>query len=118
MREYQRTWLRKRRDTWLLENGPCRGCGSLDDLEVDHIDPTTKELKPTHIWSRRKDIRKAELAKCQVLCRACHNAKSRVALVRLTHGKAHTYKNRGCRCELCKIAYSSWRKKRYQRSGL
>ena len=104
-RAYQRERLRKRRVKWLKENGPCRVCGSWENPEVDHIDPTTKV---THsVWSWSEARRLVELAKCQVLCKKHHliktsserhNAKATV------HGKLWTYQKGGCRCSECVAA--------------
>lgn len=66
--------VKARRAEWLAKNGPCRKCGSSENLEVDHID---RSQKVTHrIWTWAEDKRAAELAKCQVLCRVCHREKS------------------------------------------
>jgi hypothetical protein len=74
-RGYQGRWLRERRDAWLRENGPCRACSSFERLEVDHVD---RGAKVTHrLWSLSDEKRAAELAKCQVLCRRCHQDKTR-----------------------------------------
>lgn len=75
---YQAEWLRRRRDAWFAEHGPCVNCGSTDRLELDHIDPFAKISHS--VWSWRKDRRDAELAKCQVLCHECHAAKSAAEL--------------------------------------
>ena len=83
---YQRKWIKDRRDVWVHENGPCQQCGSSDRLEVDHIDPTTKSMQVRSIWSRRLDVREAELAKCQVLCFDCHLAKSKLDLRLVNQG--------------------------------
>lgn len=99
-REYQRVWMKKRRDEWFEENGPCVKCGSLENLELDHIDPDKKVSHSVWSWSLLK--REEELSKCQVLCRECH--------IRKTcqdfrwgdfddHG-ANRY-HYGCRCEVC-----------------
>jgi 5-methylcytosine-specific restriction endonuclease McrA len=74
MRVYQNAWLKNRRNAWLAENGPCRICGSWEQLEVDHIEPLTKEAH--RIWGWTAERREAELAKCQALCRACHELKT------------------------------------------
>lgn len=76
MRKYQLEWMRKRRQDWIDENGPCVHCGSDQDLEVDHIDASTKVWTPAKIWSRKQEDRDAELAKCQVLCEDCHKKKT------------------------------------------
>lgn len=68
--EYQNRWTQKRRTDWLRANGPCRHCGSWEDLEVDHIDPKGKH---THrIWTLKESKRNKELRNCQPLCRSCH----------------------------------------------
>lgn len=66
-----------RRERWLRENGPCQHCGSWENLEVDHIDPATKDAHTSSIWSWPDPARRAsELAKCQVLCAPCHQRKT------------------------------------------
>lgn len=73
-KKYQREWVRKRRNDWFTLKGACAHCGSLDRLCLDHVDPSTKI---THlVWSRSKEFRDAELAKCQVLCLKCHIKKT------------------------------------------
>jgi hypothetical protein len=67
---YVRDRYKKRRDAWFSENGPCHKCGSWANLEVDHIDPSTKISSKFWGWSTER--REAELAKCQALCRPCH----------------------------------------------
>ena len=116
-KEYQRLWIAARRSAWIEENGPCRACGGDYNLEVDHIDPSTKLIKPSAIWSRREEIRNEELAKCQVLCEACHLEKT-VKDLRLMntisreHGTYPKYEQ-GCKCELCMEAMRiHWRKYR------
>lgn len=102
-RRYQAEWIQARRKAWFAANGPCRECGSPNSLELDHIDKTQKV---THrIWSFGKEKFEAEVAKCQVLCRWCHLAKTLSERTdRTTHGKLHMYRAYGCRCELCVAA--------------
>jgi len=76
MRIYQRNWMRKRRKDWINANGPCKVCGSKENLEVDHINPKEKSLRPSQIWSLTEAKRLVELAKCQVLCHDCHLEKT------------------------------------------
>lgn len=92
---------------WFAENGPC-SCGSWSDLQVHHVDPTTKVDHKVWSWSEEK--RKSELEKCAVRCRPCHqklHAEERWA----GHGHIGTYK-RGCRCEPCKAVKSIENSKR------
>lgn len=74
-REYQNNWMRARRKKWLEEHGPCKECGSWDNLEVDHVDRSTKVDHKVWSWSLAR--MQAELAKCQVLCESCHKLKSK-----------------------------------------
>lgn len=93
-RRYQRQQVAANRAAFLAGKA-CVDCGSTAALEVDHLDPAAKESH--RIWSWSKAHREAELAKCVVRCRACHQ--ERHAVERRSHG-AGGYK-RGCRCEVC-----------------
>lgn len=73
-REYQRNCLAARRLKWFTENGPCRHCGSNENLEVDHVNPNDKVSH--RIWSWTESKRLEELKKCQVLCKNCHFEKT------------------------------------------
>lgn len=59
-----------------MMGGKCVTCGKKEDLEIDHIDPNTKSFSIgeviTHSWAKIKP----EIDKCQLLCKACHKAKS------------------------------------------
>src|SRR5665213_333062 len=57
----------------------CVRCGSIDHLELDHIDPSTKEIRAGELWCMALDNprRIKELAKSQVLCHDCHVLKTR-----------------------------------------
>jgi hypothetical protein len=73
-REYMRLWMAKRRADWLAENGPCVDCGSAEQLEVDHVDASTKVSH--RVWSWTAVRRAAELTKCVVRCLPCHGRKT------------------------------------------
>lgn len=105
-RKYQARWVAARRAAWIAEHGPCRSCGSSRDLQVDHVRPSTKKLQPSGIWSLSRRKREAELRKCQVLCGACHTAKtSAEKTIRLVHGTQSGYAKR-CRCGRCRAAHA------------
>lgn len=106
---------RERRDAWLAENGPCARCGSSDRLEVDHVDPATKDplLVPhsNNLWAWSEIRRAIELAKCQPLCATCHREKSNEELTRpIVHGSESAYSRKGCRCDVCREGRSARRK--------
>lgn len=85
--------------------GRCRGCGTQDSLDFDHVDPATKVIEismaiaRTWSWARLKE----ELDKCQLLCRPCHIEKSaanndgRI----VSHGGGRSGK-KNCPCGPCK----------------
>jgi 5-methylcytosine-specific restriction endonuclease McrA len=101
-REYQRRWRAQRRHEWIEANGPCAKCGGTEDLEVDHVDPASKAIPIAAIWSRSEAVRGDELAKCQVLCRSCHKAKTRAEKVATQHGTYAMRNQHGCECFECK----------------
>jgi hypothetical protein len=114
-RKNQRERLKKNRSEWLAKNGPCKRCGTWENLEVDHIDRTTKV--DHRIWSWSEKRRQEELKKCQVLCFTCHLEKSREAGDRppaMGHGNRAMYETKGCRCADCRKAHTDyqtvWRK--------
>jgi 5-methylcytosine-specific restriction endonuclease McrA len=89
LREYQRKWIAARRAEWFLDKY-CVKCGSIDDLEIDHIDSSTKISNS--IWSWSAVRRDAELAKCQVLCHKCHWEKTlEFDRHKTSHGTGHMY---------------------------
>ena len=56
--------------------GKCRGCGARGPLDFHHRDPATKEFKVSrgryqYSWERVR----AEIAKCDLLCKECHRKK-------------------------------------------
>lgn len=114
LREYQRKWRAKRRADWFSANGPCARCGSVDNLELDHIDPSVKIHH--NVWSWSGPRRVVELAKCQALCEECHKQKTIDEQAGQLVHSANGYMRHKCRCEVCRIDYSRWRRLKYQRT--
>lgn len=56
----------------------CVGCGSKQQLELDHINPEDKEWNPKTSMSSKKLSEKFwnEIDKCQLLCYDCHREKT------------------------------------------
>lgn len=73
--KYQREWVRRNRQEWIAANGPCIDCGTWNNLEVDHVDATSKVSH--RIWSWSKPRREIELNKCVLRCTSCHQTKTR-----------------------------------------
>lgn len=80
-KKYMRRYNKDRRtERWVkaveMLGGACTECGSKDNLQFDHIDPSTKKLhigqQITGSWPEIE----AELQKCQLLCYPCHKIKS------------------------------------------
>lgn len=80
---YQKRWIAQRRVQVLeILGNRCVMCGCTSSLQVDHIDPATKDAcmkRPgTHgfkfgiAWAK---ILK-EIEKCQLLCPPCHKLKT------------------------------------------
>jgi len=115
-REYQKQWVKQRRQKYLQENGPCAHCRSWNNLEIHHIDPLLKESH--NIWSWCLERQQLELVKCQILCNTCHKKITREQMLTTgIHGTKSRYK-KGCRCVACSSAYSIKRRLQYQRTGM
>lgn len=54
----------------------CRRCGTREDLHLHHRDPSTKRAEVSALIDDRSSWARiwAEVAKCDVLCAACHTA--------------------------------------------
>jgi 5-methylcytosine-specific restriction endonuclease McrA len=120
-REYQRVWKAAIRDDWINEHGPCAWCGSWENLEVDHEDPSKKLYGVECLWGLALDNPKriTELAKCQVLCHECHRIKTRDDRPEVLHGTLTRYKSKyyRCRCNECKAANAEYQSRYYEING-
>lgn len=119
-REYQRNKIAAKRAFYVdMLGGKCVKCGSIELLEFDHIDPSTKSVNPTKLWSRTHEIIMSEMVKLQLLCKKCHQEKTsaeRIANRNLQHGDYGMYKWYKCRCEPCRAANAQ--RVRDQRAGI
>lgn len=102
-KEYQKKWMAKRREAW-RSGKRCIQCGSYEDIQLDHKDPSQKVSH--RIWSWSLTRREAEIAKCQPLCRKCHRIKTSLLDTRRQPCGTSASYNRGCRCDECKKAHS------------
>lgn len=94
-RQYQREWCAKRRAEY-LRGKSCIICSSTENLEVDHIDPSSKISH--NVWSWSEARREEELDKCQILCQVHHFEKTAAAVIK--HGTLSRYRD-GCDCDDC-----------------
>jgi len=118
-RAYQLAWLAKRRAAW-FKGKVCETCGSEDNLELDHVDRSTKI--DHRVWSWSQSRRDEELAKCVPRCHKCHSKRSgeqaREYLSRpIVHGTVSAYLRKKCKCEICLDFYKKWRRNKYERIG-
>ena len=79
--EYLRVYMNNRYAARRAEaidilGGECVECGTTDNLEFDHIDPTTKSFSIGRGSSFSDERWYAELEKCQILCHEHHVIKS------------------------------------------
>lgn len=103
-REFQRNRAANNRADYMAGK-KCVSCGSQAQLELDHIDPATKIHHAIWSWSRERRL--AELAKCQVLCKSCHQEKTNEQnYPPRQHGTPAMYNRGRCRCDPCKGAHA------------
>ena len=60
----------------LALGGCCIDCASTENLEFDHIDPTTKSFHIASAYSRSDESLDEEVKKCVIRCRPCHLSKT------------------------------------------
>lgn len=101
MAKYMLARYRTRRNAAIeILGGKCVICGSIENLEIDHIDPSTKTMSVSKMWSCSQEKYDAEIQLCQLLCNEHHKAKTSQEL-RVPHGGGVSGK-RNCPCELCR----------------
>lgn len=88
--------------------GKCAVCGAGHDLEFDHIDPQTKEFTITNGFTKPLEVFMAEVRKCQLLCHEHHKGKTKKEQTVDMHGTWGQYRNRKCRCVVCKAFVSKY----------
>ena len=69
-RVFQLNWITARKRKYIEQMGCCVFCGSLDNIQIHHLDSSTKWSH--RIWSYSQDIVELELSKCIALCGHCH----------------------------------------------
>lgn len=119
MREYMLARYHRRRKEALDRLGnKCKKCGSVKNLQFDHIDPKKKTFP---IWGRTlSEIRlEKELSKCQLLCGECHDLKTIKEKgnkpAKGTHGTLSAYRYCGPpKCDACKKAKTEWMRGYYK----
>lgn len=113
MTNYQQNYLQKRRLAAKKYLGnQCVVCGTVNNLEFDHIDPSTKlidistAIAKHYAWIKLCE----ELDKCQLLCVDHHLEKTSKQSRTYTHSY-WMYRKYKCRCDVCIQANSEYLKK-------
>jgi hypothetical protein len=123
-REERRTKLVK------LAGSQCSKCGSLEDLEFNHLDRTQKSfsLSGAGLDGTWQSILN-ELNKCELLCHSCHldytaqQYKNKEITAHnknndpYIHGTMRMYQEAKCKCKLCREAKRRYRNKETNYSG-
>jgi len=105
MREYMKQYSAMRRQKAIdILGGKCTKCASRDNLEIHHIDPSTKLFSIGNGWHHVWKKILTELEKCILLCKDCHIKQHKS---NHPHGTALKYW-RGCRCNECTKANSKY----------
>lgn len=116
--EYMRKYVKERyhrlRAEWIVKlGGKCASCGSVEELNFDHINASEKSYDIGRILSSHSKQKVAEeMAKCQLLCVSCHVSKSQLSgdVRFVSHGGGKTGK-RNCRCDLCRPLKNEYQKR-------
>lgn len=118
MRKYMAKRYRQRMDDAIeYLGGKCVDCGSQEDLEFDHGDRSSKVMNVSQSVTYSKKKFWAEVEKCQLRCRECHNKKTLNELGfqdgKVVHGTLAA--GRYCKCEECRKAKSDYMKDYYRK---
>lgn len=114
MRDYMLSRFRRRKLAAIAQlGGCCVRCGGTDteDLQFDHIDPSSKEFSVGRALAGVSEAKlQAELVKCQLLCQDCHTVKTVETdlgrtLGKGSHGSEAAYRYCGPpKCGTCRAA--------------
>jgi hypothetical protein len=105
---YMRGYIKVRkqqRKARLIEmlGGCCVRCETTENLEFDHIDPSTKRFNSCSDLTRAWDDLVAEARMTQLLCKECHREKGAEDRPEPAHS-LYRYWYYGCRCAVCRAA--------------
>lgn len=94
-RNYSRNYYHLRKKELIQKlGGKCAECGSIENLEFDHIDPENKKFNISRLLNRSKQATDDELQKCQLLCHNCHQEKTRKDISTKNSGERNYFYNK------------------------
>lgn len=109
---YHINYYTKRRKLLLDYLGDkCKKCGSVDNLQFDHINKDEKSFNIKNNLTLNEKV-KNELDKCQLLCQKCHIEKTAKENSGFKHGTRYSWLKKKCECEECIAVKKIWYKQR------
>lgn len=106
-KKYHREYYKKRKTAiFVYLGGVCVVCGTDKDLEIDHINPEEKSFSIGTRMSIKNN--KAELDKCQLLCKEHHLNKTAEENSGFTHGTTYAWMKAHCDCSVCLEHKRNW----------
>lgn len=76
MSYHLRRYHARRAEAIKILGGKCVECGTVEELEIDHINPATKEFPVGAMWGVARAKYLKEIQKCQLLCKTHHTVKT------------------------------------------
>ena len=70
-------YKKNKKQVWFYLGNKCARCGSTHNLQLDHIDPTTKKFEVSQKLGGKLGLLWEEINKCQLLCQPCHKEKTK-----------------------------------------
>jgi len=123
MRQYMLDRYHTQREKLLkLLDNKCTKCGSTENLEFDHIDPSTKSFTIGKLNTMAFYKAVEEVKKCQLLCQSCHNSKTinekgfQEVKGKDVHGTLSSC--RYCKCDICKTFKNEYNRENYRKLHL
>lgn len=117
MRDYMsRRYHERRKQAIQALGGKCIDCGTTENLELDHIERSTKLINVSSFTWSDKVYWAEVLDKCTLRCQSCHRKKS--AWERsVVHGGGLSGK-RNCPCEPCRRRKAEYMRVRYTQGSV
>lgn len=112
MNEYMKRRYRERRSIFIVQlGGKCVDCGSVDNLQFDHVNCEEKEFDiAKRLASAPIDVLSNEIKKCVLRCEMCHIVKTSAEDNSVPHGGGLSGK-KNCKCKPCRKRNNEYQRK-------